>query len=308
MSYRRYRCPISLEAEKAPVSGSSRRHKRWLLLAVPAAVLAVVLVVVLTTGRGQDRGGVAKRGPIHVHALGVNPPDGDLLIAAHTGLFRLPAGASAPQPVSPLRQDTMGFTVMATDQFLGSGHPDLRDGQPSLLGLIASDDGGKNWRSISLSGKADFHILRVRGSRVVGYDASRGRVMTSDDGGKAWIDHRFDGPLVDMVFAPRDRQLLATTPSQLILSRDGGRSWGGLSETTGLLAWPRTERLYLLASDGRLWLSPDTGKRWRALGQIGGKPFAFVVNGRRMYAALHDGSIQVSNNSGLSWRRLTRPS
>jgi hypothetical protein len=62
------------------------------------------------------------------------------------------------------------------------------------------------------------------------------------------------------------RTLLATAPAQLWLSRNGGRSWGSVTETTGLLAWPKPRRLYLLASDGRLWLSPDVGRRWRAIG------------------------------------------
>jgi photosystem II stability/assembly factor-like uncharacterized protein len=277
-------------------------------VAILAAALGVVLAfAVLRPDRGPGRG-EQERGTIHVHALAVNPSDGALLIAAHTGLFRLAPTASKAERVGEREQDTMGFTVIGPNRFLGSGHPDLRDRRPSLLGLIASKDGGESWRPVSLYGKADFHILRARGERIVGYDASHGRVMSSNDDGRAWRAHRFDGPLVDMVFEPGGRQLLATTPSQLILSRDGGRSWGGLSETTGLLAWPRQDRLYLLAPDGQLWLSPDRGKRWRNLGEIGGHPAAFVVSGRRMYAALDDGAIKTSGDDGLSWRLLARPS
>jgi photosystem II stability/assembly factor-like uncharacterized protein len=277
-------------------------------VAILAAALGVFLAfVVLRPDRGPS-GGEQERGTIHVHALAVNPRDGALFIAAHTGLFRLAPTGSKAERVGDRQQDTMGFTVMGPNRFLGSGHPDLRDRQPSLLGLIASKDGGESWRPVSLYGKADFHILRVRGEGVVGYDASHGRVMTSNDGGRVWRAHRFDGPLVDMVLEPGGGQLLATTPSQLILSRDGGRSWGGLSEATGLLAWPRQDRLYLLAPDGRLWLSPDRGRRWRGLGEIGGNPAAFAVSGRRMYAALHDGAIKTSGDNGLSWRLLARPS
>jgi photosystem II stability/assembly factor-like uncharacterized protein len=119
----------------------------------------------------------------------------------------------------------------------------------------------------------------------------------------------FDGPLVDLVIAPgRARTLLATAPAQLLLSRDGGRSWGSLVETSGLLAWPTPARLYLLASDGRLWLSPDRGRRWRALGEIGGRPTAFAAySGGRFYAALHEGIIKQSTDGGRSWRLLASP-
>lgn len=287
-----------------------RTSRALLLLTLLVGVLLVVLAVLVAwPGREQKGKGRAGLGPLHVHALGVNPGDDALFIAAHTGLFRLSPGASSAERVGDRYQDTMGFTVLARDRFLGSGHPDLRDRKPPLLGLIASNDSGESWRSVSLLGKADFHVLRVRGKHVVGYDASRGRVMASRDGGESWNARHFDGPLVDMVISPAGpRQLMATTPSQLILSRDGGRSWGGLSEATGLLAWPRQERLYLLAPDGRLWHSPDQGKRWRALGEIGGKPAAFLVSGRQMYAALHDGVIKKSRDGGASWNLLARPS
>jgi hypothetical protein len=126
---------------------------------------------------------------------------------------------------------------------------------------------------------------------------------------KHWRAYRFDGPLVDLVIAPgRAQTLLATAPAQLLLSRDGGQSWGSLVETSGLLAWPTPARLYLLASDGRLWLSPDRGRRWRALGEIGGRPTAFAAYaGGRMYAALHEGIIKQSTNGSLSWRLLAHP-
>ena len=308
---RRYRGSIARNKETTSHESGPARWRRvpGLLFGIAAAALAIVLAAVLLRPDSEPVGrGERERGPIHVHAIGVNPGDDALFIATHTGLFRLAPAASKAQRVGDRYQDTMGFTVIGRDRFLGSGHPDLRDRQPSLLGLIKSKDGGESWRPISLYGKADFHILRARGPRLVGYDARHGRVMTSRDGGKAWSAYRFDGPLVDMVLAPGGRQLLATTPSQLILSRDGGRSWGGLSETTGLLAWPRQDRLYLLAPDGRLWLSPDRGKRWRGLGTIEDKPAAFVVNKGRMYAALHDGTIKASNDNGLSWRRLAKPS
>jgi photosystem II stability/assembly factor-like uncharacterized protein len=157
--------------------------------------------------------------------------------------------------------------------------------------------------------KADFHVLRARGPQIVAYDASKGRIFVSRDRGQHWRAHRFEGPLVDLVIAPGQPQiLLATSPAQLLLSRDGGRSWGSIVETSGLLAWPKPEQLYLLAPDGRLWFSPHRGRRWRALGEIGGRPAASATyTNERMYAALHDGTIKRSTDGGRSWRLLARP-
>jgi hypothetical protein len=293
-----------------------RRHASLtpLLLIVGTAGLTAVLVAAIAASRNdapiaQDERAAEDPGPVHIHALGVNPDDDALFVASHTGLYRIGRGEKAARRVSDRRQDTMGFTVVAADRFLGSGHPDLRDELPARLGLIQSRDGGKNWTPISLLGKADFHVLRARGRQVVAYDASRGRILVSRDRGNHWRAHRFEGPLVDLVIAPgRAQTLLATASAQLLLSRDGGRSWGSLVETSGLLAWPTPARLYLLASDGRLWLSPDRGRRWRALGEIGGRPTAFAAYaGGRFYAALHEGIIKQSTDGGRSWRLLARP-
>jgi hypothetical protein len=296
-----------MQARKGGLVQRRRRAGAAVLILTAAAVVLAAFVMMFVASR--DRAQVSTdRGPGHVHALGVNPRDGALLFASHTGLYRVGRGESSARRVSDRSQDTMGFAVVGADRFLGSGHPDLRDNLPSRLGLIESRDGGKSWTPVSLLGDADFHVLRARGARIVGYDAASGQVFTSRDGGKHWRRHRFEGPLLDLVIAPAPLQtLLATSPAQLLLSRDGGRSWGSLSETTGLLAWPKPERLYLLASDGRLWLSPDVGRRWRALGQIGGRPAALAAYGDgRIYAALHSGIIKESTDGGRSWRPLAR--
>jgi hypothetical protein len=276
-------------------------------LIVVAAVVGLVALVVKFVSGGETAAVRTGPGLGHVHALAVNPRDQSLLIARHTGLYRVGPGERSEKRVSERYQDTMGLTVVGPDRFLGSGHPDLRDNLPHRLGLIQSRDGGKNWTPLSLLGEADFHVLRARGQKIVGYDASRGRVLTSRDGGEHWLRNRFEGPMVDLVMAPAPSgTLLATAPAQLLLSRDGGRSWGSLSETTGLLAWPQPQRLFLLAPDGRLWLSPDVGRRWRALGEIGGRPAAFeAYSDGRMYAALDNGDIEQSTDGGQSWQLLT---
>jgi hypothetical protein len=275
------------------------------LIVVAAGVGLVALVVKFVSG-GETAAVRTDPGPGHVHALAVNPRDQALLIASHTGLYRVGDGERSEKRVSDRYQDTMGLTAVGPDRFLGSGHPDLRDNLPRRLGLIQSRDGGKKWSPISLLGKADFHVLRARGRNIVGYDASSGRVLTSRDGGKHWLRYRFEGPMVDLVMAPApSRTLIATAPAQLLLSRDGGRTWGSVSETTGLLAWPKQRRLYLLTPDGRLWLSPDVGRRWRALGVVGGRPAAFAAyDDGRIYAALHNGDIKQSTDGGRSWQLL----
>jgi hypothetical protein len=93
-----------------------------------------VVVVVVLAGCGdadepsQHTPEVSDPGPIHVHGLGINPADGALFVATHTGLFRAGPGERSAKRVVDRFQDTMGFTVTGPDRFLGSGHPDGREG------------------------------------------------------------------------------------------------------------------------------------------------------------------------------------
>jgi hypothetical protein len=132
----------------------------------------------------------ADPGPVHVHGLGVNPADGALFIATHTGLYRVDEAEQKAMRVGKRFQDTMGFTIVGPNRFLGSGHPDLNEAReknlPSLLGLIESTDSGESWEPISLLGEADFHVLRFAGERVYGYDSSNDRLLVSGDRGRSW--------------------------------------------------------------------------------------------------------------------------
>jgi hypothetical protein len=254
-------------------------------------------------------------GPVHVHGLGVNPADGALFIATHTGLYRVDQGARTAERVGDRLQDTMGFTIVGPDRFLGSGHPDLTEASeknlPPLLGLIESTDEGESWRSISLLGEADFHVLRFGGQRVYGYDASNDRLLVSADGGRSWNELEKPGPIVDLAVDPRNagRILVASAggvEEGLFESRDGGESWKRVGEAIGLLAWPG--RLYLVSGGGQVFASGDGGRRFERQGEIGGRPAALVAEGpRELYAALHDGTIKRSTDGGATWTVRSTP-
>ena len=83
------------------------------LLAVGAATLVLVLAGCAGAGDEVSRGDDV--GPEHVHGLGVNPADGALYIATHTGLFRMPRGSDDSERVGDRLQDTMGFAVAGPD-------------------------------------------------------------------------------------------------------------------------------------------------------------------------------------------------
>lgn len=273
---------------------------------VAAVILAAALSPLAACASAGDEQGAADAAAGHVHALGLNPRDRALFVATHNGLFRVSPNGERTDRVGDRRQDTMGFTVVGPDRFLGSGHPDLRDDLPPLLGLIESRDGGKSWTSVSLLGRADFHVLRVHGDRIVGYDATGGRVMISDDHGRNWRSRPPPESLVDLVVDPSSpRVFLAAGANHLFVSRDAGGTWARRAQGTGLLAWPGRKQLFLLDGGGRLWSSRDGGKRWQHRGEIGGRPAALLaVDASMLYAATHEGEIKQSVDGGASWRAV----
>ena len=263
---------------------------------------------------GDDRTTSATdAGPVHVHGLGVNPLDGALFIATHTGLFRSGGGESTSARVGDSSQDTMGFTIVDADRFLGSGHPDLRTDLPPLLGLIESTDRGRSWEPIALLGEADFHVLRSAGEVVYGYDSSNDRLMVSGDAGRTWEEVERPAPLVDLAADPEDSQhVVAAGVSDisqgLYESRDGGRSWDRRGEQVGLLAWPAPGRLFLVDGGGNVFLSTDTGRRFGRRGTIDGQPAALLGQGAdELFVALHDGTIKRSTDGGSTWTIRSTP-
>ena len=275
---------------------------------------------------GEKRTRIDDPGPIHVHGLGVNPRDGALFLASHTGLFRAGPGELTVKRVGDRFQDTMGFTVVGRDRFLGSGHPDGRDRLPPFLGLIESRDAGRSWTPVSLLGKRDFHVLEARGKRVYGFGSNfktrDQALVVSDDGGRSWrqrrtpetgrraseTERRAPETLTSLAIDRRRPDRVVASGGWLHTSTNAGRSWRPLPGDPGLLAWPSVDRLYRVGADGRVSVSRDAGRGWRAVGAVGGEPAAFLGHAARdLYVALHDGTIKRSTDGGASWSIRSRP-
>jgi hypothetical protein len=298
---------------QAPPPKPQPRFPSGLLLFAALGAIGLIVAGALLWQSSDDGSlsGVpaADPGPVHVHGLGINPADGSLFIATHTGMYRVEQGERKAERVADRYQDTMGFTIVGPNRFLGSGHPDLRDDLPPLLGLIESTDAGESWQPISLLGEADFHVLRFAGERVYGYDSSNDRLLVSADRGRTWKELERPGPLVDLAVDPSDeRRIVATTEEGLFESRDGGESWNRVGEAVGLLAWPTRERLYLVAGGGQVFASRNGGRRLEHRGEIGGQPAALLAQAAdELYVALHDGTIKRSTDGGAKWAVRSTP-
>ena len=278
---------------------------RSFLVGVPAVATVAALAVGCGGDDSPDAGVViSDPGASHIHGLGINPADDSLVIATHTGMFRAGPEERRPKRIGDRRQDTMGFTVVGANRFIGSGHPDARDDLPPLLGLIRSEDAGKTWKPVSLLGDVDFHVLRAAGQRIYGVNATDGQLMVSDDGGRRWATRIPPGDVVDLAPRPSGAdELVASIVNGLYVSRDAGDTWRPLTRRRiGLLAWPADDSLFLVDADGRVHRSTDGGRSWRAVGRAGGQPAAFIAAGRDLYVALHTNEIKVSRDAGRTWQ------
>jgi hypothetical protein len=245
-------------------------------------------------------------GPVHVHGLGINQADGALFVATHTGLFQAAPGERRATRVGGRFQDTMGFTVVGPNHFLGSGHPDGRDRLPPFLGLIRTTDAGRSWKPVSLLGKRDFHVLEASGPRIYGYgsdyESRQAGLLVSDDEGRSWQERAVPEPLLSLAIDPQDPdRVLAAGEDAMYRSTDAAQGWRPVSDQAGLLAWTRPGAAYLVTRDGRVSRSRDSGLTWEQVGDIGGQPAAFESSGDDLYAALHDGTVKRSNDEGRIW-------
>jgi hypothetical protein len=276
------------------------RVRLILLLAVLAAAATLA-----ACGGGDDAldRAAAEAGPEHVHGLGINPADGSLYVATHTGLFRMARDSAALARVGDRLQDTMGFAVVGPDRFVGSGHPDLRDDLPRLLGLIRSSDAGRSWETVSLTGEADFHALLADGERITGYDASGNRVMVSRDGGATWRAAAPPAPIADIAAEPEaPGRLVATSNAGVLSSTDSGATWQVVGGDAMLLSWPTEDALYGFTAYGDVRVSANGGRTWSDRGSLPGEPAAVTEDGDRLIVALHDGGFASSGDGGRTWR------
>ncbi len=281
------------------------------------ASLALATALAATAGCGGDDPGPAAvpgsgdAGPIHAHGLGIDPTDGALLVATHTGLFRAPSGETRMERVGDRMQDTMGFTVIGPGSMLGSGHPDGRDDLPPFLGLIRSDDAGRSWRPVSLLGKRDFHVLEAEGRRVYGYGSDfatrSGGFLASDDGGRSWEERKVPEPLVALALDPADPdRLIASGARALHVSEDAGRRWRPLDGPPGLLAWG--DSLVVVDGGGTVHRADGPDDRLRPVGDVGGAPAALDAGqSDDLYVALHDGTVKRSVDGGAGWSLRAAP-
>lgn len=312
---RKERARAERVARERETEQAARRRRLLLRGGIGAGLVAVVVVVAVVVLGGGDDGATSTTGAdgtraveaiADVHGIGVNPADGALYIATHTGLFRSASREATAVRVDGPEQDLMGFSVAGPDRFVASGHPGPQQQAPPSLGLLESRDQGHSWKTLSLSGEADLHVLRASGSAVYAYD---GVLRASRDGGRRWQQLQAPGQLIDVAIDPRDTdRILASTAAGVRSSTDGGRTWRATSlRAPVLLAWARTAGPFAIEGNGTVHAGRAGATRWKSAGRWEGQPAAFAADADgALYIAQGDGSVDMSADGGRTWRPRSR--
>jgi hypothetical protein len=245
---------------------------------------------------------------VHVHDLLVAPGGAPIWVAAHTGLYRYDDGGL--ERVSDHFDDLMAATVEPDGTLIASGHPDLAgdrlrvEGEPPLLGLVASRD-GEQWEPRSLLGQADFHALVALDGVVYGADSTAGRVRVSRDGGTTWDTRGGEVQLLDLAVDPADPAVMVGSDldGRLVRTTDGAATWTPLDAApVDHLVWT-PEALVGLASDGRVLRSADQGTTWQEVAVVGAAD-ALASDGADLYAFVPPATVLVSRDHGTTWQAL----
>lgn len=304
--------------------GAARTRRPWFgrrpggvfLGTVLVGIAAVVGFQQLTSPDDEPSLAVADEpGVIHVHGLGINPADDSLYAATHSGLFRIDDDGEA-QRIGEGYPDIMGFTVTGPNQFLASGHPDLRDeelrieGRPPLLGLIETTDAGRNWQPRSLLGEADLHTIAALDDLLLAYDSTGGRVLTSRDGGRTW-ETRAEIELLDLAVDPRnpDRLVAILADGTISSSNNGGRSWAPDTNAPAMpvvVRWGDDTR-WVGTQDGALYRADTAGTEWTEVRSFDGAIEAILDDATGKYVAVGDSGIWTSPDAGRTWEQLYKP-
>lgn len=274
------------------------RRRRWPLAAAVTLILGAIAVVLLVrastepaaTDLQAETPADAEIPLQHVHGLGIDPLQGTLYAATHSGLVRF-SGHGGAEHVGDNR-DLMGFTVLGPDRFLASGHPDvagIRDGLPGHLGLLESTNGGADWSIVSLGGEADLHAIAHADGQVYAVDSKNGRFLASSDL-RTW-ESRAPSAATSMAIDPENHQrVVAADGAELQVTGDGGRTWRPLQGPPLLyVAWSTGTGLWGVTADGSTHVRAPSDGTWRELNRLPGEPQAVLSDGATMYAAAHVG-------------------
>jgi photosystem II stability/assembly factor-like uncharacterized protein len=177
--------------------------------------------------------------------------------------------------------------------------------------LMATDDGGSNWRKVESSTDQNLLTIHFVGDKgwIAGYD---GVILHSEDGGKTWAKQKSDTTqaLESIYFADAEHGWAVGWTGTLVRTTDGGQNWKlvDLPEdfwTLSSVYFRDKDNGWIVGFQGRILRTQDGGLTWKALKSPVPNwltSVQFDRQGRGWIAA--DSDLLVSEDGGETWRDI----
>ncbi|MFN3654187.1 MAG: F510_1955 family glycosylhydrolase [Candidatus Nitrosotenuis sp.] len=254
-------------------------QKRQLKIIIGAiAIAAVIIGITLSTQNQVVKTEDAKTNPRtvfwrHIHGLGIDPADRNILYIATHGDFYQSVNGGPPAKVDERRADYMAFNAPYSQgvPLYASGHP----ATGGNTGLIKSTDGGKTWQQVAtiLDPPVDFHAMSVGKSDpnvIIGFDSAGRGLFKTNDAGLNW--QKLDPPeyVSALAISPTDVNLIfAGTGNGIYQSKDGANTWTKIEQYSDQLVFALTfdenKVLYTSTEESGLSRSADLGHTWEKI-------------------------------------------
>ena len=256
---------------------------RKFLVAIPVVIAAIAIITIYfnmqqAQNNGNETTETQSSDPRivywrHIHGLGVDPENRNILYIATHGDFYQSNNGGPPVKVDKSRADYMAFNAppQVGIPLYASGHPSTGGN----TGLIKSTDGGQSWESVAkvLDPPVDFHAMTVSKSdpdTIIGFDSAGRGLFKTIDAGKTWETLQYPEYVSALAISPLDSHMVfAGTGKGIFQSNDGAKSWTLINEYKGILVFALSFDdegvVYASTSNFGLSKSSDLGKTWEKI-------------------------------------------
>lgn len=222
-----------------------------------------------------------------------------VLLGTHHGLYQY-ISATDVRMISDQMIDVMGLAVNGKVLY-ASGHPAPGSTTKNPLGLIRSDNGGKSWKTISLSGEVDFHSLETKEKVFYGVNSGRGNLLHSKDGGKSWEDLGLMKYEDIAIANPSKNQIYLTRAGKLFRGLDGLKNVSELKGPSNVKAVEVLGKEVMVAAGKSLMVSKTPLKRWETRATFTSEIADFSVSSN-LVVVVAGNQIFTSTDGGKSFR------
>jgi photosystem II stability/assembly factor-like uncharacterized protein len=189
--------------------------------------------------------------------------------------------------------------------------------------LLKTDDGGRNWETISGSAIGEFDNVTFIGEGNGWANTRNGQVVRSTDGGRTWVsvarlgDKRYGFRLGQIKFIDEKHGWIVN-PLQIWRTEDGGINWHRLAspqtpaKAVFYCSFVSPQVGWLSGSGGAFFRTQDGGKTWQE-GTVLSEDkdlteLSFVDHYVGWVATLPSGRIYRTEDGGKTWFLLPEPS